>query len=95
MLRSLLAMIVVLLCANALADRHHSAKSWLAGSVSDTAECRADFAGSEDPPAKLLNTNTPYTLLDFPDQPQVYAPQNLGAQCIYLNAPIRAPPKLL
>ncbi len=93
MLRSLFAIVVFLLCADVLADRHQLAKSWLATTVSDAAECPNNFADDKEKPLGLATKSAfispPYFIATaITNQQHVYGPQRN-----FRSAPIRAPPR--
>lgn len=95
MVRSLLAIVVLLLCSNALADRHHLAKSWLAATTGDAVECRTNFADGKDLPVSLPSKSAaifhPYAIAPI----IAFQPQVVGPQVISGASPIRAPPHSL
>jgi hypothetical protein len=95
MLRSLLVIVVLLLCSNALADRHHVAKSYLAGGIIDAAECRISAADDDDLPLSLSSKSAYITLPNFAINSIVYHQQVDGPQLTSGASPIRAPPYTL
>jgi hypothetical protein len=95
MLRSLVAILFLLLCTNALADRSHAAKSFLPAAIGDMVEYSAGFTDRPDQPLDLPKPATisvPGTLATIRSY---YWPAAASAQFTPGQYAIRAPPLTL
>jgi hypothetical protein len=95
MLRSLVAILLLLLCTNALADRSHTAKSFLPAAIGDMVECSAGFIDRSDQPLDLPKPATISVPGAFAIVPTYYWPAAASAQFRPGQYAIRAPPLTL